>query len=717
MGCLTDFGLSKSMGFGGKSHSFVGTPDYLAPEVLMQTGHSAEVDWWALGVMICEMVAGIGNTPFYAELDHEIHSNIVKAKPILPDNSSASLTSLLTGLLTKLVDFRLGCEKKGGTKAVQAHEWFSGIDWEELSSYSRSAPENKIQAPWKPTEDLAHDTVLAKLRSKKKPVEEAAPKDSFDQWGSYVAPDAQHKKLSTNELAEVAALLVTVLEAETHEEAEQALTGFVMDEASFILQGIQYEGMAGILEYNDSFRKRFANVVTDVTSVHRVRQQGGTEVLEAEFTMSALYLMSSMQIDVKGIALARISEGKLGHGILSFSLQDAIEKQLSPNWQPTKTFNVMYGTLQLQVEKCLAHLEAVCSDVRSILKASVEEVFAPDVVMFDPRFEELLHGQAAVATALVGLSRLYEKRSYKIDGTRFLSRENGNQVIEMNMTFNALTRTDPRSMATFKKMRRFNLAPGTESRRITLPIIMRMEFDNLKCVRIDRVYRLTKFMEQLGGQHPAEDLKSVEPTATELRYIKALVTDQSQLESLRLEVTNHFAEALKSVDAMSTFCAEFLGENVDMVDPILVEKNAALQALGKEDFDVQSVIQNSAECSSHSGPMQMYVGGKAQVCEALINTVRFDIDAADVVETGSTAEMKGDFGEIHLHHDVTFKPSVMSQAVTHARHFFIRLCFEPSSRMIRHIYVQYYSAHRIIEKLGLGKVGLRRLGSNVTDVE
>ena len=59
-------------------------------------------------------------------------------------------------------------------------------------------------------------------------------------------------------------------------------------------------------------------------------------------------------------------------------------------------------------------MQAACSDVRSILKASVEEIFAPDVVMFDPRFEELLHGQAAVTTALVGLSRLYEKRSYKV---------------------------------------------------------------------------------------------------------------------------------------------------------------------------------------------------------------------------------------------------------------------------------------------------------------
>ena len=207
-------------------------------------------------------------------------------------------------------------------------------------------------------------------------------------------------------------------------------------------------------------------------------------------------------------------------------------------------------------------------------------------------------------------------------------------MIEINLTFNALTRTDPRSMATFKKMRPFDLAPGTESRRVILPIIMRMEYNNLKCVRIDRVYRLTKFMEQLGGQHPPEDLKSAEPTTTELRYIKALVTDQSQLETSRLEVTNQFVQALKSVDAMNTFCAGFLGENVDMVDPIFVEKNAMLLDLGKDNFDMRSTMRNSGECSNQRGPMQMHVGGKTQVSEALTRTVRFDLEAVDLIETG-----------------------------------------------------------------------------------
>ena len=57
-------------------------------KVLIQKGHSAEVDWWALGVMICEMVAGIGNTPFYAEQDHDVRtattSSIIDNQLLLP---------------------------------------------------------------------------------------------------------------------------------------------------------------------------------------------------------------------------------------------------------------------------------------------------------------------------------------------------------------------------------------------------------------------------------------------------------------------------------------------------------------------------------------------------------------------------------------------------------------------------------------------------------
>jgi serine/threonine protein kinase len=55
--------------------SLVGTPDYLAPEVILGRGHGREVDWWALGVIIYEFITGI--PPFNAETQEEIFENIV----------------------------------------------------------------------------------------------------------------------------------------------------------------------------------------------------------------------------------------------------------------------------------------------------------------------------------------------------------------------------------------------------------------------------------------------------------------------------------------------------------------------------------------------------------------------------------------------------------------------------------------------------------------
>lgn len=61
---LTDFGLAKFMEKSDKlSYSFCGTPDYLAPEVLNEVGHSFPVDWWALGVLTYEMIVGF--PPFF----------------------------------------------------------------------------------------------------------------------------------------------------------------------------------------------------------------------------------------------------------------------------------------------------------------------------------------------------------------------------------------------------------------------------------------------------------------------------------------------------------------------------------------------------------------------------------------------------------------------------------------------------------------------------
>lgn len=64
---ISDYGLAKEVQKGGKTNSFVGTPEYVAPEVILKIGHGAPVDWWAFGTLIYEMLSG--GPPFYNK-DH-----------------------------------------------------------------------------------------------------------------------------------------------------------------------------------------------------------------------------------------------------------------------------------------------------------------------------------------------------------------------------------------------------------------------------------------------------------------------------------------------------------------------------------------------------------------------------------------------------------------------------------------------------------------------
>jgi len=77
---LTDFGLAKQC---NKSNTFCGTPEYVSPEMLEGTGHDKTVDWWALGIMIYELLSGI--PPFYDKDINIMFNNITHSEILWPD--------------------------------------------------------------------------------------------------------------------------------------------------------------------------------------------------------------------------------------------------------------------------------------------------------------------------------------------------------------------------------------------------------------------------------------------------------------------------------------------------------------------------------------------------------------------------------------------------------------------------------------------------------
>jgi serine/threonine protein kinase len=109
------------------SNSFVGTEEYIAPEIILGQGHSSAVDWWALGVLIYEMV--YGRTPFRGKNRQTTFTNILEKDLLFPANIPVSLEGrqLMRVLLEKDPAKRLG--SLHGANDIKTHPFFYGMNW------------------------------------------------------------------------------------------------------------------------------------------------------------------------------------------------------------------------------------------------------------------------------------------------------------------------------------------------------------------------------------------------------------------------------------------------------------------------------------------------------------------------------------------------------------------------------------------------------------
>ncbi|MCJ1286867.1 serine/threonine protein kinase, AGC [Xylographa opegraphella] len=125
---LVDFGFAKKIG-DTETYTLCGTPEYLAPEVIKNTGHGTAVDWWAFGILIYEFL--VGQPPFWDQNPLKIYSKIVDGKIPYPQGMLPEARDLIAGLCTVNPANRLG-NISGGSQRVKDHPFFRGIDWDAL---------------------------------------------------------------------------------------------------------------------------------------------------------------------------------------------------------------------------------------------------------------------------------------------------------------------------------------------------------------------------------------------------------------------------------------------------------------------------------------------------------------------------------------------------------------------------------------------------------
>eukprot|EP00750_Incisomonas_marina_P020236 INCI3850.1.p1 GENE.INCI3850.1~~INCI3850.1.p1 ORF type:complete len:396 (-),score=70.50 INCI3850.1:202-1389(-) len=149
---ICDFGLSKLEVVDDSVKSICGTPEYLAPEVIRRQRYGKAVDWWSLGTLVYEMIAGL--PPFYNTNRQKMYRAILDAPLKRPEVMSPAAFEVIKGFLQRDPTQRLGYD---GMAKMKVMEWFSNCGWGEGWAQLEA---KEVEPPFKPTVNGAADTGL-----------------------------------------------------------------------------------------------------------------------------------------------------------------------------------------------------------------------------------------------------------------------------------------------------------------------------------------------------------------------------------------------------------------------------------------------------------------------------------------------------------------------------------------------------------------------------